>query len=104
MSPLNAFPGCEAPETQFPRVDGQHSARAELPSRNCREPQQFCTQNYGTTGRLAAAQAFVQKRILKKEVWEGPRPLSYTVIGDRKIISRKAGLSVETQGNAVADL
>ena len=93
MSPLNAFGGCEAPETPFPRVDAQHSARAELPSPNCHEPQQFCTQNYGTADRLAEVQAFVQKRLSEVAFCGGLRPLSYTVIGDRRTISRKAGLS-----------
>ena len=57
--------------------------------------QEFCTQHYGTEERLAETQAFVQKRLSERERWSGPEPLSYTVIGDRKTISRKAGLSVD---------
>jgi hypothetical protein len=56
--------------------------------------QQFCTQNYGTVDRLTEAQAFVQKRLSAKAVWQAPASLSYTVIGDRRVISRKAGLGV----------
>ena len=57
--------------------------------------QQFCTQNYGTVDRLAEAQAFVRKRLSARALWQSPVSLSYTVIGDRRIISRKAGLSVD---------
>ena len=57
--------------------------------------QQFCTQNYGTVDRLAEAQAFVRKRLSARALWQSPVPLSYSVIGDRRIISRKAGLSVD---------
>ena len=57
--------------------------------------QQFCTQNYGTVDRLAEAQAFVRKRLSTRALWQSPVPLSYSVIGDRRIISRKAGLSVD---------
>ena len=57
--------------------------------------QQFCTQNYGTVDRLAEAQAFVRKRLSARALWQSPVPLSYSVIGDRRTISRKAGLSVD---------
>jgi hypothetical protein len=55
--------------------------------------QQFCTQDYGTEDRLAEAQAFARKRLSEVALHKSLRPLSYAVIGDRRVISRKAGLS-----------
>jgi hypothetical protein len=57
--------------------------------------QQFCTQNYGTGQRLAEAQAYANKRLSEREAQSIAPALSYTVIGDRRTISRKAGLSVD---------
>jgi hypothetical protein len=54
----------------------------------------FCTQNYGTWQRLAETQAIATKRFLEKGPTKASSIPSYTVVGEREPICRKAGLSV----------
>ncbi|MBV9295585.1 MAG: hypothetical protein JO145_08430 [Acidobacteriaceae bacterium] len=98
MSSVDTFAGCEVLETPFSHLDGQHSTRAESPWRNCQKPQQFCTQNYGTSQRLDEVQAIANRRILQSAWYSSARRPSYTVIGDDLEpgpISNKAGLTAD---------